>query len=247
MQGHVEQLIDWIDQESAAQAKQLDARRQQSGDGGAERTGETLLNMALVDTRPGLAGTTIATFVKRNRELSLPPNRFRVGTPVLTTVMERMLSLLAEWLSQRFPSLKVSLPFVPDGGRYRLDVSRTRSRVRTESSSRWFAVAPEDCAMKEVLLGGRTPSPRREPRELKLNVQLQLYSSAFQRRMLALFTGLQTGKTTTVVELIKASVKQGQRYLPPHQVILLITFEKLVAEGVKSVRLEYSLVLNAAC
>ncbi|MEC9095445.1 MAG: hypothetical protein VX776_02365, partial [Planctomycetota bacterium] len=68
MHSHIEQLLDWVDQESAAQARQLEERRRKSEDRGVEQTGETLLDMAVADRWPGLAGATIATFVKRNRE-----------------------------------------------------------------------------------------------------------------------------------------------------------------------------------
>ena len=85
MNEYVRQLLAWIDAESAAQAEQLKARRDRAGDGGVERTGETLLDMAVTDTRPGLAGAVITTLVKRNRNLALPSNRFRVGIPVTVT------------------------------------------------------------------------------------------------------------------------------------------------------------------
>ena len=87
MHKHIEQLLEWIDMESDAQARQLDERRRQSGSGAAEKTGDTLLDMAVADSRPGLAGATIVTFVKRNRERGLPVNRFRVGTPVMACLL----------------------------------------------------------------------------------------------------------------------------------------------------------------
>ena len=45
MQDYVVQLLEWIDAESAAQARQLEQRRRDAGGGNAERTGETLLDM----------------------------------------------------------------------------------------------------------------------------------------------------------------------------------------------------------
>ena len=245
MQRHVEQLIDWIDQESAAQAKQLDERRQRSGDGGAERTGETLLDMALVDTRPGLAGATIATFVKRNRERGLPPNRFRVGTPVMTTGNGADVELARGVVVARdSQTLKVSLPFVPDGGRYRLDVQPdeiTRQRQK-EVLAGLSEAAGRLGQLKEVLLGGRPPESSAATYEnSNLNSsQLAAVQQCLSAKDVSIIHGPPgTGKTTTVVELIKASVRQGQKILAtaPSNTAVDNLLEKLVAEGVKSVRL----------
>lgn len=245
MQRHVEQLIDWIDQESAAQAKQLDERRQRSGDGGAERTGETLLDMALVDTRPGLAGATIATFVKRNRERGLPPNRFRVGTPVMTTGNGADVELARGVVVARdSQTLKVSLPFVPDGGRYRLDVQPdeiTRQRQK-EVLAGLSEAAGRLGQLKEVLLGGRPPESSAATYEnSNLNSsQLAAVQQCLSAKDVSIIHGPPgTGKTTTVVELIKASVRQGQKILAtaPSNTAVDNLLEKLVAKGVKSVRL----------
>ena len=75
--------------ESAAEAQDLAERRQDAPPAKtAERTGETILDLAIEDHQTGLAGRHLFTFVKRNRTLKLPWNRLGVGSPVVITPAE---------------------------------------------------------------------------------------------------------------------------------------------------------------
>lgn len=245
MQSHLDQLIDWIDQESAAQAKQLAERRQRSGDGGAERTGDTLLDMAVADMRPGLAGTTITSFVKRNRDIGLPPNRFRVGTPVMATGNGADVEIARGVVVGRdSQTLKVSLPFVPEGTRYRLDVQP--DEITRKRQKEVLAGLPEAAGrlghLKEVLLGSRPPESTGVTYEnAKLNSsQLAAVKQCLSAKDIGIIHGPPgTGKTTTVVELIKASVERGGKILAtaPSNTAVDNLLEKLVSAGVNAVRL----------
>ena len=74
-----------MDLESAAEAQDLAERRQTRTRKTAEKSGETILDLAIEDHQTGLAGRHLFTFVKRNRTLKLPWNRLRVGSPVVIT------------------------------------------------------------------------------------------------------------------------------------------------------------------
>lgn len=245
MQPHIDQLLKWIDQESTAQARQLEERRRRSDSAGAEKTGETLLDMAVTDQRPGLAGATIATLVKRNRDLGLPPNRFRVGTPV-TLLGNGAETETARGVvtAKNRRSLKVSVPFVPEGARFRLDVQPdevTRQR-QTEVLSNLQTARGSFARLRDVLLGQREPVLRQIDYESP-------HLNASQNRAVGQCLGAQdiaiihgppgTGKTTTVIELIKASVTRGEKVLAtaPSNTAVDNLLEKLVKSGVKTVRL----------
>ena len=245
MQKHIEQMLEWIDMESVAQARQLNERRRQSGSGAAEKTGDTLLDMAVADSRPGLAGANIVTFVKRNRERGLPVNRFRVGTPVMATGNSAETEIARGVVIAKEPrSIKVSLPFIPDGTKFRLDVQAdevTRKR-QSEVLSGLKDTSGRFGQLRDVLLGLRTPEFVDVPYENdQLNLaQVKAVRHSLSARDLAIIHGPPgTGKTTTVVEIIKASVGQGQKVLAtaPSNTAVDNLLEKLVSAGLKVVRL----------
>ena len=245
MHKHIEQLLEWIDMESVAQARQLDERRRQSGSGAAEKTGDTLLDMAVADSRPGLAGATIVTFVKRNRERGLPVNRFRVGTPVMATGNAAETEIARGVITAKESrSIKISLPFIPEGTRFRLDlqVDEVTRKRQAEVLSGLNDTRGRFGQLRDVLLGMRTPEIVDVPFEnAQLNPsQEQAVRHCLSARDLAVVHGPPgTGKTTTVVEVIKASVGLGQKVLAtaPSNTAVDNLLEKLVSAGLKVVRL----------
>ena len=74
--------------EAAAELEQLALRQQQRTRHNAERSGETIIDLAIDDHQTGLGGRYLFTFVKRNRTLNLPWNRLRVGAPVVITPLD---------------------------------------------------------------------------------------------------------------------------------------------------------------
>src|SRR6187431_2709250 len=83
--GHFERLAKWLEWEAAAEAEQMAQRAARQTGAAAERSGQTLLKLAIRDEQPALGGRTLVTLAKRDQTQTLPWNRFSVGTPVLLT------------------------------------------------------------------------------------------------------------------------------------------------------------------
>ena len=110
--------MNWLEMESAAEKKQIDERRRRGTKADAERSGETLLDLVITHREPGLGGRTLLTFVKRNRDLRLPWNRLRVGSPVILSPEDSGGESRQGVVSaRRNDSIEVSVDAWPEGDR----------------------------------------------------------------------------------------------------------------------------------
>jgi len=216
--------------DAAAEAQRMANRRELRTRATAERGGETLLDLAIADTRTGLAGRYLLKLVKRNRTLALPWNRLRVGSPVvLTPLDEEGDSQLNGVVSARKnDSIEVAVEHWPTAKHYDLDlagdeVTRNRERAALLAVSQ---AGGRLAQLRNVLLGeldpdrGRPRLPQFDPEsELPplehLNAsQQQAVAFALSARDLAIIHGPPgTGKTTTVVEFIRQAVDRGETVL----------------------------------
>ncbi len=80
---HFRRLIRLLDLEAEAEARQMLERLGDLHDAEAERSGECLLGLVIVEESSGLGGRCLLTLAKRNRSMPLPWNRFEPGAPVL--------------------------------------------------------------------------------------------------------------------------------------------------------------------
>jgi len=207
--------------ESVAEKQQIDERRQRRTKADAEKSGETLLDLAITHHESGLGGRTLLTLVKRNRTLRLPWNRLRVGAPVVLS------SEGAEGESQqgvvsarRRDSIEVSVDDWPEGDRFRLDLAADEiTRKRQTAALRAVENAGGRTAqLRDVLLGEREPRLLELP-ELEFATSLnssqqEAVQFALASQDLAIIHGPPgTGKTTTVVELICQAIQQGHKVL----------------------------------
>ncbi len=129
---HFQKLRTWIEMESEAERLRLQERRKNRSQANVESRGETLIDLVIADDRMGLGGRYLATFVKRNRTLGLPWNRFRVGSPVIAFDELNEQDCGYGIVSRRSTtSLEVAFDEPIDGERFRLDLSSdeiTRNR-----------------------------------------------------------------------------------------------------------------------
>jgi ATP-dependent RNA/DNA helicase IGHMBP2 len=218
---HFQQLRAWLDMESDAERFRMQERRKNRSQANAESRGETLVDLVISDERTGLGGRYLATFVKRNRTLSLPWNRLRVGSPVIAFDELNEQDCGYGIVSKRSSgSLEVAFDEPIDGEKFRLDLSTdeiTRNRqlaaLHTIEQSRGRVAQ-----LRDILLGER---------ELQFDAALSLaidppfnpsqqeaIQFALAARDVAIIHGPPgTGKTTTVVELIRQAVLKGQKIL----------------------------------
>ena len=152
--------MTWLKLESEAETKQIDERRRRGTKADAEKSGETLLDLVIANHESGLGGRTLLTLVKRNRTLSLPWNRLRVGAPVvLSPENEGGDSQHGVVSARRRDSIEVSVDEWPDGDRFRLDLSPDEiTRKRQVAALRVAEHARGRTGeLRRVLLGEREP------------------------------------------------------------------------------------------
>ncbi len=254
MSRHFAELVRLMEVEAAAEAEQLLARSRRLSAADAERSGIALVGLVVRDETIGLAGRVLLTLAKRNQSQRLPWNRFRTGTPVLLS--EQGGEDAGGWrgvvTSRGEFELQVALNQSPEptGDRptFRLDlstdeVSRQRQRAALDAARR--AERGRLAQLRDVLLGEAAPAfdPPRPLAELGSDLnpsQRAAVEFALTARDVAIIHGPPgTGKTTTVVELIRQAVARGAKVLAcaPSNMGVDNLLERLLAAGVHAVRL----------
>lgn len=206
--------------EAEAEGQRLAERKRNRSRADAERRGETLLDLVIADHDSGLGGRFLLSFVKRNRTLDLPWNRFRVGSPVMISPDEPNGDAICFGVvSKRNQQLiQVAVEDWPEGEKFRLDLSadeatrgRQISAMNTAQNARGRLLH-----LRDVLLGERQPEFEKP---LSLDLPTTLNESqkaavqfALTARDVAIIHGPPgTGKTTTVVELARQAAQRGLR------------------------------------
>ncbi len=247
LEEHFKQLREWLDMESDAERKRMIERRKVRSQKNAEARGDTLVDLVMSDHRMGLGGRFIVTFCKRNRTIDLPWNRLRVGSPVIAS--EELTEGDCGYgivCGKNVDSIEVAFDEWPEGDRFRLDLSMdeiTRSRQLTALNSLQNAKS-RIAQLRDILLGSREPrfdAPLAIDFEPHFNEsQRRAIEFAMSARDIAIIHGPPgTGKTTTVVELIRQSVLRGAKVLAcaPSNTGADNLLEKLVASRVRVVRI----------
>jgi ATP-dependent RNA/DNA helicase IGHMBP2 len=247
LETHFKQLRKWLDMESEAERKRMIERRKIRSQKNAEARGDTLVDLVITDHRMGLGGRFLVSFVKRNRTQDLPWNRFRVGSPVIAS--EELTEGDCGYgivCSKEFSSIEVAFDEWPEGERFRLDLSMdeiTRNRQLNALKSLQNAKG-RVAHLRDILLESR--EPRFDPlipleMEPRFNdSQRQAIEFALSARDVAIIHGPPgTGKTTTVVELIRQAVAKGAKVLAcaPSNTGVDNLLEKMVANRMRVVRI----------
>jgi superfamily I DNA and/or RNA helicase len=249
-----QRLMRLLDLEAAAEAEQVAARLQRRSGAAAEQAGDCLVDLAILEDSAGLGGRVILTLGKRNRTQALPWTRLEVGSPVLLSGEDGPAG--PGWrgvVCERGPRfLRVALNDLPEEGRdsptYRVDLSsdevaRQRQRAALERARQ--ASGDRLAKLRQVLLGERPPAFGPEPACTPLDGALNAPQQAAVRfalsaEDLAVIHGPPgTGKTTTVVELIRQAVRRGDKVLAcaPSNLAVDNLLERLAAAGERVVRL----------
>jgi len=249
LDGHFAHLSGLLDLEAEAEEE---AARKAAQSETATRDGAALTGLVLRESEFGLGGRLLLTFTRDGRNDPFPPNRLQPGSPVVisqTGTHRRRPTYRGVVYDRDFTAIGVAIEppddEPPDDATYRLDLSADEvSRVRQQEALRRAASAKGDrlAELRDVLLGEREPAfdPLPEVEVLSLNPsQAEAVRFALAAKDVAVIHGPPgTGKTTTVVELIRQAVARGERVLATaasnHAVDNLL--EKLLAVGELPVR-----------
>ena len=251
---HFTRLGRWLDMEAAAEAEQVQRRFQRLSLSDAEATGATLGNLLVRETTLGLGGRFLLTFSRKGAESRLPWTRLDVGSPILVTEQGAKSTTWRGVISDRSPnSIQAAFTQLPESESeqplYRLDLSTdeiARERQRAALSRARTATPGESLGkLRKLLVLGGKPEYQSEREwaamEESLNAsQRSAVKFALSAKQLAIIHGPPgTGKTTTLVELIRQAVTRGEKVLAvaPSNMAVDNLFERLLAAGSKAVRL----------
>jgi len=250
---HFERLARLLTLESRAQAQEATERGRRLSPADAERTGTSLVDLIITDGDTGLGGRYIVQLAKRRRS-PLPWTRLGVGSPVTLSpdtgqgttgyrgvICERAESYLRVALGSMSDDLAEHETWRLDLSTDEVAVQRQRAALQRAREARAERLAE----LRDVLLGQQPPEFDRERDEPALNrglndTQQEAVRFALAARDVALIHGPPgTGKTTTVVELIRQAIRRGEKVLAcaPSNLAVDNLFERLLAAGERTVRL----------
>jgi len=232
---HFDRLLRLLDLESEAEKQRVLRDLARLSPAEAEGSGQSLINLRIRDSFAALGGRTIVVLGKRDPRESLPWTRLNVGSPVVLSPQqnERDDAWRGIVSARSRDAISVALPDWPEidpAEDVRLDASfdeTSRQRQRAALvQARDAPVAQKATSpllrlgrLREILLGQRPFSFSELADEPPLNASL----NGPQREAVAFTLSAQdvaiihgppgTGKTTTVVELIRRAAARGQKVL----------------------------------
>lgn len=236
----------WLAMESEAERLRMTERRRRQGSGDVEKSGETLIDLVISDRKIGVGGRYIIRFSKRSVGRPLPWNRLRLGSPVMVSDELGEGGFLSGVVCGRTQvSIDVSIDQWPEGENFRIDLSSDEvTRQRQMTAMRMVEQARgRVAALRDILLLDRDASFL-EPKPIEYSSHLNPSQSeavqfALTARDLAIIHGPPgTGKTTTVVEIIRQAVMRGEKVLAcaPSNAGVDNLLERLVPLGISVVR-----------
>jgi len=253
---HFSHLLRLLDLEGEAEKQQALRDQQRHSPDGAEASGTSLAHLVIRQEDAGLGGRILLTLGKRNQTLSLPWTRLGAGTPVILSEelpgggSGEVRRGTVSWLQR--DSIQVAFPSWPETESehptFRLDRSSdeiSRQRQRHALDKARSASVSRLAALREVLLGRQTAAFQPEEPFQAINPGLNSSQQAAVRFALsaqdvAIVHGPPgTGKTTTLVELIRQITACGQSVLAvaPSNLGVDNMLERLAACGENVIRL----------
>lgn len=218
-------LDGWLELEAEAERARMARRRQIRLQADAEKTGETLVRMQMVDHQTGLAGRWLLDFCKPGSE-SLPLTRLKVGSPVVVSdnddakdhgvsgVVSRRKHNLIQVATEAWPKNS------GHGSWFRIDLSpdETTRRRQQAAMAKARVTTGRSGKLRDALLGKRE-FRFQDQRDVEFLTALNppqqdAVRFALSAQDVAILHGPPgTGKTTTLAEVIYQAVRRGDRVL----------------------------------
>jgi len=244
---HFANLRRWLEMEGEAERERLENRRKVQSSAAAERGGETLLDLKIRTHTSGLGGRYLVTLVKRRSSERMPWHRFKVGSPVILSGDGDGRSMTGVVSQRKADSIEVALDEWPEADRFRVDLSpdevtRKRQLAALDLTEKATARLGQ---LRDLLLYDREPTFHTSVEDLAVSETLnasqrEAVKFAMTANDLAIIHGPPgTGKTTTIVEIIRQAVSRGERVLAcaPSNTAVDNLLERLVNVGEPAVRL----------
>ena len=250
---HFARLARLLDLESRAEAQRVAQQAKKLSPADAEKTGNSLIDLVVADENAGLGGRTIIELIRRTRG-ALPWTRLDVGSPVVLSPHKDRAELSYRGvISQRSEiAISVAIDGLPDElgehESWRLDLAFDEvatQRQRAALAQARVLSGDRSAILRDVLLGERQPEFGVDRAvgalDRSLNeVQLDAVQFALSARDVGLIHGPPgTGKTTTVVEVIRQAIRRGRKVLAcaPSNLAVDNVFERLLKFDERAVRL----------
>ncbi|MDZ7617482.1 MAG: AAA domain-containing protein [Patescibacteria group bacterium] len=250
---HFQRLARLLDLESRAEAQRAAEQARRMKPEEAQQAGSTLLDMVVRDEQAGLGGRYLVTLGRRDRA-PLAWTRLDVGSPVVVSPNRSKQEALHRGVvcQRSAQTICVALERLPedlaDHATWRVDLSfddAAVERQRAALEQARLARGDRFAILRDVLVGRRQPEfgvdPEVRPLDRNLNpVQREAVQFALSGRDVALIHGPPgTGKTVTLVEVIRQAVRRGRKVLvcAPSNLAVDNLFERLLGYSERAVRL----------
>ena len=253
---HFQRLTRLLELEAEAEKQETIRSLEKLSPAEAEASGNSLINLVIREEDSGMGGRTLLTFSKRNENLHLPYTRIGNGSPVILSEEGLHTKDAPSWrgIISRAHKDAIQVAFTQepewdsDRPSFRLDrstdeISRQRQRLALETAR--GAKGTRLSILRDVLLGKQNPVFNKlefpVPFNKKLNdSQNQAVAFALSAEDIAIIHGPPgTGKTTTLIELMRQIVRNGQSVLAVAASNLAVDnmLERLIDAGENVIRL----------
>lgn len=243
-------LLDWLQLEERAEVEQFNDRASQAA--GVD-TSVCLTQLRLQREDQGLGGYAYLTFGRANKMAILPATELSVGTPVIVAAegqgpVEQRRGVVTR-LDNKSIDVACKQGFSEDvGASIRIDMAQdevSMQRCKLALHKAMHAQEKPVLRLCDVLLGQREPEFNQMDTVQFFNHRLDTSQQesirfALSAKDVAIIHGPPgTGKTTTLVELIRQAVRRGEGVLvcAPSNLAVDNLFERLLAAGEQVIRL----------
>ena len=249
--GHFAKLERWLQMEHSAEAQQAAEWQATTGESDSSTA---LMNLVIRAEDTGLGGHALVVLGRRSPMQALPATQLSVGTPIRLAELGHRASPPQRGIVTRMEKHEIELALgkapepTTDQPLFRIDAAddeTSMQRSRAALSRARHARGDRISELRDICLGAREPQfdevSKLQFQDPHLNdSQKAAVTFACSARDIAVIHGPPgTGKTRTLVELIRQAVIRGQKVLvcAPSNLGVDNVFERLLDRGTKAVRI----------